>query len=349
MNSHERDKKAYLNATPMQRDVVRRLLCDLLACLRAQYLSYQTSHWQVVGGSFYGNHLLFERLYQSVQEQVDQLAEKTAGYLGAEVLGLDHQMDHMMAYTEKWSLVSCNHRRGLQSEADLQRAIRAAYEGIKQAKAMTLGLDDWLMATANAHDENEYLLQQALAQPPVAKQASVPTPPYHGNREEKLLDSTPQHALWQTKYGSKKYWMITDYDGQMVDPYGTGFGKKRAAMEAWEVVSKGKLASGGDEDYFYKDPAKREVLEFAESNAISNSVAVVENAAEHDHLDIPESKAIEEALEAPPLPTEIAKEPGGAALSTLNRYVIDSEDKGAAKGVPMNEARMARWLGELGG
>lgn len=278
MNSHERDKTAYLRATPMQRDVVRRLLCDLLACLRAQYLSYQTSHWQVVGGSFYGNHLLFERLYQSVQEQVDQLAEKTAGYLGAEVLGLDHQMEHMMAYTQKWSLVSCNHRRGLQSEADLQRAIRSAYEGIKQVKAMTLGLDDWLMATANAHDENEYLLQQALAQPPGAKQAS-----------------------------------------------------------------------GGDEDYFYDSPDKKNVLEFAESNAISNSVEVVEKAVGEDHLDIPEAEAIQEALEAPPLPTEIAEEPGGAALSTLNRYVIDSDDKEAVKGVPMNESRMARWLRELGG
>ena len=59
------------------------------------------------------------------------------------------------------------------------------------------------------------------------------------------------------------------------------------------------------------------------------------------------TQAIEEALEAPLLPTEIAKEPGGAALSTLNRYVIDSEDKGAAKGIPMNKSRMARWLSEI--
>ena len=167
------DKQAYLNATPMQREVVRRLLCDVLGCLRAQYLSYQTSHWRVKGGSFYGNHLLFQRLYESVQEQVDSLAEKIVGYLGAEAVALNHQMKHISDYTYRWSSIDCNHKRGLQSEADLQQALKRAYDGIKQAQAMSLGLDDWIMATANAHEENEYLLQQTLAPiPGEGKQAA---------------------------------------------------------------------------------------------------------------------------------------------------------------------------------
>jgi DNA-binding ferritin-like protein len=172
MSQHDYEKKAYLSATPMQRDVVRRLLCEVLACLRAQYLSYQTSHWQVVGGSFYGNHLLFERLYKSVQDQVDALAEKIAGYLGSDVLDLNKQVETIYNYTLDWGRVSCHHERGLQSEEDLQEAIRVAYEGIKVVKAMTLGLDDWLMATANDHERNTYLLQQSLAKPPVEKEAS---------------------------------------------------------------------------------------------------------------------------------------------------------------------------------
>ena len=371
MRSQKQDRTAYLNATPMQRDVVRRLLCDLLACLRAQYLSYQTSHWQVVGGSFYGNHLLFERLYQSVQEQVDQLAEKIAGYLGAEVLGLDEQMEHMMAYTQKWSQVSCHHRRGIQSEADLQRAIRSAYEGIKQVKAMTLGLDDWLMATANDHDENEYLLQQALAQPPVAKQAAFSVALKSRKREdligyfyalhdqlEREFTASPDEIKGMSNAMLRRRTMQMAEQLADTDVRGmTGEEAVSAAQEAapaayrlmLRVTGEKKLGSGAPtaENDFYKDPAKREVLEFAESNAISNSVEVAEKASEHDHLDISETQAIEEALEAPPLPTEIAQEPGGAALSTLNRYVIDSEDKGAAEGVPMNESRMANWLREL--
>lgn len=275
MSQHQRDKQAYMNATPMQRDVVRRLLCDVLACLRAQYLSYQTSHWQVIGGSFYGNHLLFQRLYESVQEQVDSLAEKIVGYLGREAVDLNHQMRHIMGYTMAWSQIDCHHKRGIRSEQDLQAALRRAYDGVKQVQAMTLGLDDWIMATANAHEENEYLLQQALTPVPGQKQAST------------------------------------------------------------------------DEAYFYKAPDQRAVLEFARSNAISNDVAVAEDAADEDHLDIPEAQAVAEAEEAPPLPTEIAKEPGGAAVSTLNQYVIKSEDPVAEEAVPMNESRMAAWLKEL--
>ena len=280
MNQHEYDKKAYLSATPMQRDVVRRLLCEVLACLRAQYLSYQTSHWQVVGGAFYGNHLLFERLYKSVQGQVDALAEKIAGYLGGEVLDLNKQIETIYNYTLDWGRVSCHHERGLQSEEDLQEALRVAYEGIKVVNAMTLGLDDWLMATANEHESNTYLLQQSLAKPPVEKEASgAPT----------------------------------------------------------------------GEGHFYDDPEKKEVLEFANSNAISNIVSVAEKASEEDHLDIPESKAVAEAEEAPPPPTEIADEPGGSDFSTLNRYVIKTEAPGGDSVVKMNEKRMAAWLKQLGG
>jgi DNA-binding ferritin-like protein len=276
MSQNTTDKQAYLNATPMQREVVRRLLCDVLGCLRAQYLSYQTSHWMVKGGSFYGNHLLFQRLYKSVEGQVDSLAEKIVGYLGSEAVALNHQAQHIAEYCRRWSGIDCNHKRGLQSEADLQQALRRAYDGIKQVQAMSLGLDDWIMATANAHEENEYLLQQALA----------PIP---------------------------------------------GEGKQAAT----------------DEGYFYKAPNQRAVLEFANSNALSNDVAVVEKASQKDHLDIPEREAVAEAEEAPPLPTEIAKEPGAAAVSTLNQYVIKSEDPVAEQAVPMNEARMASWLKEL--
>ena len=173
MSQHQRDKQAYLNATPMQREVVRLLLCDVLGCLRAQYLSYQTSHWQVVGQSFYGNHLLFERLYSSVLLQIDSLAEKLVGYLGRDVVDLTGQMEKIWDYTSVWSQIGCHHKRGIRSEQDIQAALQRAYDGIKQVKAMTLGLDDWIMATANTHEENEYLLQQALTPVPGQKQAST--------------------------------------------------------------------------------------------------------------------------------------------------------------------------------
>ncbi|MEC9122781.1 MAG: hypothetical protein VX969_01460, partial [Verrucomicrobiota bacterium] len=105
--------------------------------------------------------------------------------------------------------------------------------------------------------------------------------------------------------------------------------------------------AGSDEDKFYQDPEKREVLEFARSQAISNIKDVaIDHASE---LDIPLKQELKDVAEAPPLPTEIVEEPGGAAVSTLNRYVIKTDDPAVAPAVAMNKDRMAFWKAELEG
>ena len=121
---------------------------------------------------------------------------------------------------------------------------------------------------------------------------------------------------------------------------------RRAFDEGVRIVANDTdSGAGSDEDMFYKDPEKREVLEFAQSGAISNSVEVaVEHAGE---LDIPLKQELKEVAEAPPLPTEIVEEPGGAAVSTLNRYVIKTDDPAVAPAVKMNKDRMAFWKAEL--
>jgi DNA-binding ferritin-like protein len=281
-----REKQAYMEASPAQREVVRKLLCNLLCLLRAQSLSYQTSHWQAVGSSAYGNHLLFMRLYESVQDQIDQLAEKIVGYLGTPAVNLVPAVNNIAQYATRWSSIDCLHSRGLQSEADCQSAIKSAYDGIKAAQAMTLGLDDWLMATANAHEENTYLLQQVKAQPPA---------------------------------------------------------KVAALVKAWSKRAEAPSAEG----YFRPNPRKEEVAQFAETGAISNDPEVAAQAASEDHLDVSEPVAVAEAEAAPPTPTEIVQEPGGAAVSTLNRYVVQSEDPEADKAALDVTGRMAAWLREI--
>lgn len=165
-------KNAYMNATPAQRKAVHEHLCGLLAILRAQEMSYQTSHWQSSGMAYYGNHLLFQRLYESVGAEIDGIAEKMVGYLGSESVNLAPQAVKVAAVAFGWSKIDCPFHRGLASEEQLQAATKAAYDGIKELGAMTLGLDDFLMAMANAHETNSYLLQQVMAAPP-AKMASL--------------------------------------------------------------------------------------------------------------------------------------------------------------------------------
>ena len=145
----------------------------LLACLRAQYWMYQQSHWQVMGDAYYGNHLLFERLYKSVIDQVDTLGEKMVSMHGPEAVNALDLGGKFEVWIKRWDLTECLHRRGLQAEQDFQVACQSVYETLGESGVLTLGMDDFLMATANEHETNEYLLRQTLRSKESARTAAA--------------------------------------------------------------------------------------------------------------------------------------------------------------------------------
>jgi len=278
MNLRERLIKSYLHAGPD----VEAMLNSLLGLLRAQAWSFQTSHWQSGGDAYYGNHLLFQRLYEGIGPQVDELAEKMVGYQGVHVVNPIRSIDYTSAWLSRWDKVPCPFKRALLSEEDFQTLIKQVYEGIKAAGSMTLGLDDWLMATANVHETNTYLLQQVLDK---------------------------QHT-----HDSK-------------------------------VASDAPSA----EHQFFDNPEKREVREFAQTDAISNSPEVAAEAASTDILDESPQAAKAEAIKAPPTPDEIVGEPGSNAVSTLNRYIVETGEEVPASvptgydEVPKHPVLAAQW------
>ncbi len=137
-------------------------LTEILTLLRLQQLSYHNSHWQVKGTGFYGDHLLFERLYQSVGEEIDTFGERIVGHVGPDALNLCAQISHMHELCEEWCKEPNLAKRGLASEMMLQKVLKEKYESLKESGQLTLGLDDLIMAVANDHETNIYLLKQAL-------------------------------------------------------------------------------------------------------------------------------------------------------------------------------------------
>ena len=140
-------------------------LLQLLAILRALQWSHQTAHWKVRGESSYQDHLLFQKLYEAVGEEIDTLAEKIVGIYGPgaitnlSVLSDTHQFIANHAAT---GAGDSSYQCALQMEEHLQRALRAAYDGLKASGELSLGMDDFLMATASAHETALYLLRQRL-------------------------------------------------------------------------------------------------------------------------------------------------------------------------------------------
>jgi len=275
-------KKAYLQGSTEQLGVVRELLVTLLALLRGQGFSYQTSHWQVDGHDAYGNHLLFERLYNGTVSQVDDLAEKMVGYLGPVVVDPADSAVRTAAWVHKWSLVECHWHRGLASEEDAQAAIKNAYTTIKEAGLMTLGLDDFLMSLANDHESATYLLQQAM-------------------------------AGWQPA---------------------TRVAARAQANVALRAGEEAPSAEGA----FWHNPERYEVRQMAETGAVSNIPAVAEAAGMEQELPKKEIKQdVQQARKAPPTPVEIdAKVPGGPEFSTLNRFLVKTDQP--VKKLPHGEA-----------
>lgn len=137
------------------------VLQEVLGLLRGQYWNYWTTHWQVKGPNYYGNHLLFQRLYEGMQEEVDSLAEKIVGYFGSEEVENSVIMEKMHHWFDEWNKINDPFERAIRSEHDMQSAFKVAYDKLKNMEDISLGLDDFLMATANAHETNLYLLQQA--------------------------------------------------------------------------------------------------------------------------------------------------------------------------------------------
>lgn len=145
-----------------KKQVAVHLLQHLLGLLRAQYWMYQEAHWQTRGPAYYGNHLLFQRLYESVTDQVDTLAEKMVGIYGPQAVSSAHVSPKFQQFVARWAPVPCLHERGLLSEADFQTVTRKVYGRLKALGEMSLGMDDFLMAAANDHETNQYLLRQVL-------------------------------------------------------------------------------------------------------------------------------------------------------------------------------------------
>lgn len=86
------------------------------------------------------------------------------------------------------------------------------------------------------------------------------------------------------------------------------------------------------EHWFADTPTVREVREFAESGALSNDPNVASQAVRGaDNPDRSAPQAKQEANEAPPTPSQIEKGPGGNQFSTLNRFIVKTEQPGVGR------------------
>ena len=71
---------------PAAPDGLLSALLGLWASLRSAHHVYWTLHWQSRGAPYYGDHLLYQRLYEARVKEIDRVAEAIAAIYGSDVL-----------------------------------------------------------------------------------------------------------------------------------------------------------------------------------------------------------------------------------------------------------------------
>ena len=94
------------------------------------------------------------------------------------------------------------------------------------------------------------------------------------------------------------------------------------------------MESLSDEGHFFSTPRNREVREFALSKSLTNLPSEASVAVKYmDNATISRSQAVRDSKDGPPDPLKIRKGPGGKQFSTLNRYVVETEQPNT-RGLP---------------
>ena len=135
-----------------------------IAFLRAMYLFYQNAHWQSNGPGSYSNHLMFERLYENVSEQIDAIAEKSISLFGNDVLDLSKQTDMISKILSKYSKMSNDFViSGIEFEKSFQDVATKIMTEMKEQGRLTLGLENMILGQIDASENpRSYLLKQNI-------------------------------------------------------------------------------------------------------------------------------------------------------------------------------------------
>lgn len=137
----------------------RKMLNCLVACLRTLYLVNQNSHWRSKGPTFYGDHLMFQRIYETAASDADSLAEKMIGLFGNSALNQQEQ-----AATIASMLTSYMSEDSLSNSTKAETYCKDGLsKAISQLEAVSPGLDNLLRTLYDNREGSLYLLRQRAA------------------------------------------------------------------------------------------------------------------------------------------------------------------------------------------
>jgi DNA-binding ferritin-like protein len=138
-------------------------LASFLAITEALQMVHHSHHWQTHGPEFYADHLLFERLYTAILEEIDTVGEKLIGVSKeskltnyfARMKAMDKFL-HMVTTQEPYINVS------FKAEQIYLAAGEHMMKTLKEAGLLSPGLEQMIGNILDKHESHVYLLMQRV-------------------------------------------------------------------------------------------------------------------------------------------------------------------------------------------
>jgi|AACY02.3.fsa_nt_gi hypothetical protein len=143
-------------------------LSVLLVQLKFLAAVHQNHHWITKGEPFYGDHLLFERLYNKVTEEIDSVAEKAIGLGSTANVDLVVQHNQLCKLVQGYGMTTTIPqptelaKRSYLAEANFLKVTAHLVEHLKECGLLTRGLDNLIAGIEDCHEGHIYLLKQRI-------------------------------------------------------------------------------------------------------------------------------------------------------------------------------------------
>lgn len=142
----------------------------LLAFLNAVYRIHQSNHWRCGGVGFYGDHLMFQKLYEKMADEIDTVAERAIGKGDTQIVDpmTQSRMQHSVCqwicgiYGSEGDSARDYIALSLAAEECLMSAIEMSRISMQNSGCITTGIENMLDDLADAHESSQYLLRRAL-------------------------------------------------------------------------------------------------------------------------------------------------------------------------------------------
>lgn len=146
-------------------------LLNAWSAIHAEYWLLWTLHWRAKGNAYYGDHLLYQRLYEARQPEIDRMAEVVAAVGGGGALEPVKGLESARALVQRWeSIPGPDAAKAVAAAQTVMVAMKEASDAAK-GTPYALAIDNAVGGIADAHLEAVYLLQQRLSGKPVSPRA----------------------------------------------------------------------------------------------------------------------------------------------------------------------------------